>query len=208
MEERRINSVDTLAETLNKTSLLDFYPSTWFRLYPDESPYSVLGIDPYASRQETTKALSEIKEESSTKIKQARHLLITSKDILNLEATAKFTAITSQWHRAKSNQDQMETIKIAVKMVDSYCIDSQYGCTFFEETYSSLKKSALHASGNQLLSLMQIVDKQKTFCDKIKKFHTQKQDIIKFEDNLTEILKILAEQFQFKYRLNHFTKNS
>lgn len=192
--------VDAVAKKLNETLSLNSYPKTWFSSYPDESPFSLLGIDPGASKQELVEALSKIKEESSdAKIKLAKAILTTNAELLNLDANSKFTDITGTWRSAKSPENKLAAINTAFKMMDLYCIYPEYSCSFFEEANDSLKIWAQRASSeNQLVPLIQIVDRQIAFCNKIKVLDAQK-DISKFERSLTDISSILCERFQVIY---------
>lgn len=142
------------------------FSQLWLTCYPDESPYSVLHVDPYASQDKLKKALSGIdcNKEQNPKIVIAKKIFLSNNELAKLRCAAelKFGQFISKFCAAQSSKKQVKLCQRVFKMEHLYPINPIFYISFFADANSVFKKGAQKGMTlNELTTLPKIIEKQK-----------------------------------------------
>jgi hypothetical protein len=185
MEEKNPNAnVDHLAQEVDTLSLHSEKPKKtkkvslqqWWFLQENKSPFTVLDIDPYASKEEIHKALSRIPDNETDRDKVCAQLALTRHALLETRADSEIEKFRSKLRANKQDESTIKVIQDACKFMELYRVTPSFCIAFFQTANDIILKKFPLTTVPEKQDLMEIAVRQRVLLDKFEGHNISSDD--------------------------------
>ncbi len=188
MEEKnpctKADNVDQVAQEIDTLSLRSEKPTKtkkvslqeWWFLQENKSPFTVLNIDPYTSKEEICNALSRIPDNETDRDKVCAQLALTRHALLETRADIEIEKFRSQLRTNKQDESTIKVIQDACKFIELYRVTPSFCIAFFQEANDIILKKFPLSTVPEKKDLMEIALRQRVLLDKFEEHNISSDD--------------------------------